>query len=232
MQGKTILVFGASSGIGYELAKRLSAAGATVLSASRHAPEGLDVQHLDWDAAQPNPDFGKQLPEVLHGLVYAPGTINLKPFNRVTNAELQAELQVNAFGAVAALQAAHLALKKAEGASVVLFSTVAVQTGMPYHAIVAMAKGAVEGLTRSLAAEWATNRIRVNAIAPSLTDTPLAQPLLSTPEKQDASNKRHPLGRYGTPADIATAAQFLLSDESTWMTGQVLGVDGGMGRLK
>lgn len=232
MQGKTILLFGASSGIGYELAKRLIAAGATVISASRHAPEGLDLQHLTWDATQPDAALAQQLPDVLHGVVYAPGTINLKPFNRLTSSDLQADWQINVLGAVAALQAAHLPLKKAEGASAVLFSTVAVQTGMPYHGSVAMVKGAVEGLVRSLAAEWATNRVRVNAVAPSLTDTPLAQFLLNSPEKQESSNKRHPLGRYGTVADIAGAAQFLLSDESSWMTGQVLGVDGGMGRLK
>jgi 3-oxoacyl-[acyl-carrier protein] reductase len=232
MTNKTILIVGASSGIGYELARRLLAAGATVLSASRHAPEGLDVQHIDWDATQPDDALKSQVPEVLHGLVYAPGTINLKPFNRLTLNDFQSDFQVNVLGAVAALQAAALPLKKAEGASVVLFSTVAVQTGMAFHASVATSKGALEGLTRSLAAELAPQHVRVNAIAPSLTDTPLAKFLLNSPEKQDSSNKRHPLGRYGTPADIAAAAEFLLSDASTWMTGQVLGVDGGMGSLK
>jgi NAD(P)-dependent dehydrogenase (short-subunit alcohol dehydrogenase family) len=113
----------------------------------------------------------------------------------------------------------------------VLFSTVAVSTGMPFHASIAAAKGAVEGLTRSLAAELSP-KIRVNCIAPSLTETPLAEKLLNTPEKQEASAKRHPLQRIGQPADIAEMACFLLSGLSGWMTGQVLHVDGGMSTLK
>jgi NAD(P)-dependent dehydrogenase (short-subunit alcohol dehydrogenase family) len=104
--------------------------------------------------------------------------------------------------------------------------------GMSYHASVAMAKGAVEGLARSLAAEWATQHIRVNVIAPSLTDTPLASQLLSSEEKKKASNQRHPLGRYGQPEDIAHAAKYLLSEESSWLTGQVLHLDGGMSSIK
>jgi NAD(P)-dependent dehydrogenase (short-subunit alcohol dehydrogenase family) len=116
-------------------------------------------------------------------------------------------------------------------ASVVLFSTVAVGQGMPMHASVAAAKGAVEGLVRSLAAEWAP-KIRVNAIAPALTDTPLAARLLSSPEKREALASRYPLKRIGTPADAAAVARFLLSEESGWMTGQVLGVDGGMSTLR
>ncbi|MEX0883187.1 MAG: SDR family oxidoreductase, partial [Cyclobacteriaceae bacterium] len=130
------------------------------------------------------------------------------------------------------LQAAQKGLKKSSGSSVVLFSTVAVQTGMGFHSSIASAKGAVEGLCRSLAAEWASFDIRVNAIAPSLTDTPLADPLLSNEEKKLAASKRHPLGRYGTVEDIAEAAYYLLSDKSSWMTGQVLKVDGGMSTLK
>jgi len=123
-------------------------------------------------------------------------------------------------------------MKKAGNASVVLFSTVAVQTGMPYHSSISAAKGAIEGLTRSLAAEYASSGIRFNAIAPSLTDTDLASRLLNTPEKQEASAKRHPLGRFGTADDIAQAAFFLLSENSTWISGQILGVDGGMGSLR
>lgn len=121
-------------------------------------------------------------------------------------------------------------LKKA-GGSVVLFSTVTVQQGMPFHASVASAKGAIEGLTRSLAAEWAP-KIRVNCIAPSLTDTPLASRLLSTPEKKEAASNRHPMKRVGSADELGSIAAFLLSQKSSWVTGQIIGVDGGLSSLK
>ncbi|WP_370539737.1 SDR family NAD(P)-dependent oxidoreductase [Algoriphagus sp. Y33] len=141
-------------------------------------------------------------------------------------------MDINFFGAVKTLHACLKNLKKSKHASVVLYSTVAVQTGMGFHAGIASAKGAVEGLVRSLAAEWASNSIRVNAVAPSLTDTPLAKQLVSTDEKRAVSDKRHPLGRIGMPKDIAEATCFLLSDKSSWITGQILHVDGGMSSLK
>ncbi|WP_332911160.1 SDR family oxidoreductase [Algoriphagus boritolerans] len=172
------------------------------------------------------------LPDVIDGVVYCPGTINLKPFHRISIADFQNELEVNFFGAVRVLQACLKGLKKSSSPAVVLYSTVAVQTGMGFHAGIASAKGAVEGLTRSLAAEWAPSKIRVNAIAPSLTETPLASALLSTPERKEASDKRHPLGRIGTSGDIAEATVFLLSPKSSWMTGQILHIDGGMSNLK
>jgi NAD(P)-dependent dehydrogenase (short-subunit alcohol dehydrogenase family) len=233
MQGKNILIIGASSGIGFQLAQNLLQAGANVFSASRHAPNlPPSVTHLIWDATQPNNNVFSNLPNILHGVVYCPGSISLKPFNRLNINDFQNDFQVNVLGAVQVLQAVLPALKKANGASVVLFSTVAAQTGMSFHASIATAKGAIEGLTRSLAAEWAAAKIRVNALAPSLTDTPLAKQLLSTDEKREASNKRHPLGRVGTPSDLAAAAAFLLSDQASWITAQIIGIDGGMGNLK
>ncbi|MEZ4903288.1 MAG: SDR family oxidoreductase [Spirosomataceae bacterium] len=230
--GKNILIVGASSGIGLAIAQSLQTEGATLFTASRTTPVGIQSTHLTWDVAQPAAGIFDTLPEVLHGIVYAPGTINLKPFQRFSLEDFKQDFDINVLGAVAAIQANLTRLRKAGGASIVLFSTVAVQMGMGFHASIATAKGAVEGLTRSLAAELAAVKIRCNALAPSLTDTPLANALLSTNEKREASNKRHPIGRVGTAQDLAAAAKLLLSDEGSWITGQVIGIDGGMGRLK
>jgi NAD(P)-dependent dehydrogenase (short-subunit alcohol dehydrogenase family) len=228
---KNYLIIGASSGIGFALAQSLIEAGASVFTASRTQPD-LRSTHITWDALSlDNQDF-TSLPATIDGLAYCPGTINLKPFNRFTIEDFQKDFQINVLGAVNVIQAVLPKLKAAGNASVLLFSTVAVQTGMGFHASVATSKGAIEGLTRSLAAEYASSKIRFNAIAPSLTDTPLVKMLLSSPEKIDASNKRHPLGRIGTSADITAAAKLLLSDEGSWITGQILHIDGGIGNLK
>ena len=226
MVGKNVVIIGGNSGIGKATAEMLRATGANLFlySKSGSGTVTLDTS-VDFDEI-PN------LPEVIDGVVYAPGTINLKPFHRLSIEDFKNEMEVNFFGAVRVLQACLKGLKKSGSPSVVLFSTVAVQTGMGFHAGIASAKGAIEGLTRSLAAEWAPSKIRVNAIAPSLTETPLASALLSTPEKKEASDKRHPLGRVGSASDIASTTVFLLSPQSSWMTGQILHVDGGMSNLK
>ena len=157
----------------------------------------------------------EKFPDVLDGMVYCPGTIELKPFQRLTMDHFKEDLAVNYLGAVKSIQGVLPRLKKSKRSpSVVLFSTVAVKTGMPFHASIAGAKAAVEGLTRSLAAEFAP-RIRFNAIAPSLTDTPLAGLLLSDEGKRKASAERHPLKRIGSPIDIAAIAVHLLSDDSS-----------------
>lgn len=231
MQGKTILIIGASSGIGKQTANQLVAEGTKVISASRTNPEIAGVEHYNWDVTEQNPDFSF-IPDQLDGLVYCPGTINLKPFNRISIEDFQTDLNINVLGAVRILQASFKSLKKAESASVVLFSTVAAKLGMNFHSSIALAKAAVEGLGKSLAAEWSTHGIRVNMIAPSLTDTPLAEKLLSTEERKEASNKRHPLGRYGQVKDLSDMVVFLLSDKASWMTGQTIGLDGGVGNLK
>lgn len=226
MKDRNIVIIGGNSGIGQATAKLLRESGANLFLYSK---SGEGTVALDTSV-----DFGEMpgLPDVIDGVVYCPGTINLKPFHRLSIADFQQEMEVNFFGALRVLQACLKGLKKSSNPSVVLYSTVAVQTGMGFHAGIASAKGAIEGLTRSLAAEWAPSKIRVNAIAPSLTETPLASALLSTPERKEASDKRHPLGRIGTSEDIAGATVFLLSSQSSWMTGQILHVDGGMSNLR
>ncbi len=233
-QGKNFLVVGASSGIGEALATQLIAEGATVYAWSRRKPNISSPQLLftEVDVTTDLQSAVSSLPEQLHGMVYCPGSINLKPFHRLSLPDFEQDFKINVSGLVNALQVSLKALKAGNPSSVVLFSTVAVQTGMGFHASVAAAKGAVEGLGRSLAAELAPQQIRVNVLAPSLTDTPLASALLNTPEKREASAKRHPLGKIGTPEDLAEAASFLLDERSGWITGQVIGIDGGMGSLK
>ncbi|BDD12263.1 oxidoreductase (plasmid) [Fulvitalea axinellae] len=171
------------------------------------------------------------LPDVLDGLVYSPGSITLKSFKSLRVEDFLDDYEVNVAGAVKTLQNSLPALKKSENASVVFFSTVAVGVGMPYHSLVSSSKGALEGLVRALAAEFAPT-IRVNAVAPSLTDTPLAQKILSTDEKKAQLSEKHPLKRIGTPDDVAHAVKFLLGAESCWITGQVLSVDGGLSTLR
>lgn len=231
MNNKTVLVVGASSGIGKAVAESLVAQGAKVISASRNSPEISGIEHHFFDANDTNGsiDF---IPEELDGLVYCPGTINLKPFNRISLEDFQTDLNVNLLGAIRILQASFKSLKKANSASVVLFSTVATKLGMNFHSSIATAKAAVEGLGKSLAAEWSMHGIRVNILAPSLTNTPLAEKLLSTDDRKEASNKRHPIGRYGEAKDLSEMALFLLSDKASWITGQTIGVDGGVGSLK
>lgn len=227
---KNYLIIGASSGIGAALAHLLQAEGNNVTATYNSQPvemEDIHFHHLDVMNDSVSLDF---IPERLDGLVYCPGAIKLLPFKRIRSEELLSDFQLQVSGAVKVIQAALPALQKSSG-SIVLFSTVAVQQGYNFHAQVAMSKGAIEGLTRALAAELAPT-IRVNAIAPSLTDTPLAEKLLNSPEKIDANAQRHPLKRIGQPEDLAQMAAFLLSEKASWITGQIMHVDGGMSHLK
>lgn len=228
---KNYLIVGASSGIGLAIAKQLQQTGANLFLASRTQGAieiGVNTQFQSIDITS---DFELNLPEVLDGVVYCPGSINLKPFHRLKEEDFLNDFKINHLGAVKVLQQAFKPLKKSEAAAIVLFSTVAVQTGLTFHTSVASAKGAIEGLTRSLAAELSP-KVRVNAIAPSLTDTPLANNLLSSDDKREANANRHPLKKLGTAEDMANAALFLLTEKSSWVTGQVLQIDGGLGTLR
>ena len=230
---RTILIIGATKGIGAEISRALLAEGDRVIAVARsiagHEPTA-QLQYLEGDLSTGVPDLAT-LPEVIDGVVYCPGSINLKPFHRLTEAEFLADWQQNVMGAIRIIQATLPNLKKGRNPAIVLFSTVAAGTGMPFHASIAASKAAVEGLTRSLAAEFAPT-IRVNCIAPSLTNTPLAEKLLSSADKMESGAKRHPLQRIGQPADIAGLACFLLSEKAAWITGQIMHADGGMSAVR
>jgi NAD(P)-dependent dehydrogenase (short-subunit alcohol dehydrogenase family) len=241
--GKVVLVWGGSGGIGFATANALKrrgcepflvardperlAAAAGELGCGFAVADALDPQALSRATHDAAARTGH-----LAGLVYAIGSITLKPFARLTAEDFTRDFALNASGAAQAIQAALPALKAAPATpSVVLFSTIAVAQGFTSHASIAMAKGAVEGLTLSLAAELAP-AIRVNCVAPSLTRTPLARALTANEQMAGAIAALHPLQRLGTPEDAGNLAAFLVSDEAGWITGQVMHVDGGRSTLR
>jgi 3-oxoacyl-[acyl-carrier protein] reductase len=228
-QTKTFLFAGASSAIAKETALLLKKKGHKVIGISTKSDQPAYDELYTIDSY----DFGN-FPNIdgeIAGLVYFPGTINLKPFNRLTPSDFKTDFEINTLGAVAFVQAYLSQLKLSENASVVLISSVAVSTGMPFHASIAMAKGALEGLTKSLAAELAPG-IRVNCVAPSLVNSPLGNKFINTPEKIEQMQKRNPLRKIGEPIDVANAVCFLLTAESAWVSGQIIAVDGGMNSIK
>jgi NAD(P)-dependent dehydrogenase (short-subunit alcohol dehydrogenase family) len=198
-----------------------------VASRTKEEIEDLNITHIPFDALTDTLDTSV-LPEEIHGFVYCPGSINLKPFKMMSLDTFHEEMDINFFSLVKVVKT--IISRMAEKSSMVFFSTVAVSTGMPFHTSVAAAKAAIEGFARSLAAEYAPN-IRVNVVAPSLVNTPLAKRLLNNDKKIEMMSERHPLKRVGEAIDIAEIALFLLSNKSTWITGQVIGVDGGMSTL-
>ncbi|MEM7454514.1 MAG: SDR family oxidoreductase [Planctomycetota bacterium] len=241
MPGRNFVVAGGTKGIGLELVRLLrgsdeSGNGDRVFVYSREQGElttGPNVVHHPVDFTDEGIELAN-LPEVIHGAAYCPGTINLRSFRSLKPDDFRQDLEVNLIGAVKFLSACMVGLRKGGSespAAVVLFSTVAAGQGMTMHSSIAASKAALEGLGRSLAAEWAPS-IRVNCIAPALTDTPLAAKFLSSDEKREAMGAKYPLKRTGTARDLASMARFLLMPDSSWITGQVFGVDGGMSTVR
>ena len=236
LKDKTYLIAGGSKGIGLALTQQLLKGGANVHVFSRTSGELPECERLTHHVCDfSSDDFESvDLPDAIHGVAYCPGTINLRSFRGLKLEDFRNDFEVNTMGAVKFLKGCLTGLKKGAGeqpTSVVLFSTVAVGTGLPMHASIAVAKGAIEGLTRSLAAELAP-KVRVNCLAPALTDTPLAASFFATVEKRAAMDAKYPLGRAGTAADLANMATVLLSPNSGWITGQIIGVDGGMSAIR
>lgn len=229
---KNYLIIGHSSGIGKAISEKI-AANNQVYGTYRNTEVETDhpnAQSHYLDVLEEEPDLGF-LPDHLDGLVYCPGAINLKPFARIKEEAFIDDYRLQVTGAVKVIQACLPRLKKSDSASIVMFSTVAVQMGFNFHSMVSASKGAIEGLTRALSAELAP-RIRVNCIAPSITNTPLAASLLNSESKIEANRDRHPLKNIGEPEDIASMATFLLGEESKWVTGQIFHIDGGISAIK
>ncbi|WP_396147766.1 SDR family NAD(P)-dependent oxidoreductase [Flavobacterium sp.] len=227
---KNILLIGGSYGIGLAIAKELQYENKVFVASRTNAEIAeMHVTHIPFDATTDTLDTSK-LPEVIDGLVYCPGSINLRPFRGLKPEAFEQDLQINFISLVKVIQTVLPNLTASNQSSIVLFSSVAASMGMPFHTSVAAAKGAIEGFAKALAAEYAP-KIRVNVIAPSLTDTPLAEKFLSNDDKKEKSAQRHPLKRVGTSEDMAQMASFLLSEKSSWISGQIFHVDGGMSTL-
>jgi NAD(P)-dependent dehydrogenase (short-subunit alcohol dehydrogenase family) len=227
---KNYLIIGASTGIGRALAEQLANQATVYGTYNTTEPEHLaNVNYQKFDVL--SDDYANlDLPETLDGIVYCPGSINLKPFHRFSEQDILEDVRLQVTGGLKAVQSNLKSLKNASKASVVFVSTVAVQKGFAFHTQVSISKGAVEGMTKALAAELAPH-VRVNCVAPSLTDTKLADRLLNSEEKKAAHGKAHPLGRVGEPEDIANTLRFLLSEDASWITGQIIHVDGGRSTL-
>ena len=229
---RNYIIIGGSSGIGEGIVNLLEQEEATVLATynNNEKQDRNKIRYLQFDALNDTLNLD-DLPDEIHGLAYCPGTINLKPFHRFTDEDFIEDFKIQVLGATKIIKQLLPKLKKSKEASIVLFSTVAVQFGFNFHSQVSISKGAIEGLTRSLASELSPN-IRVNAIAPALTNTSLAGKLLNTPEKLSFHAEKNPLKKVGEAKDVEQADVFLLSERASWINGQILHVDGGFYNIK
>lgn len=228
---KNYLVIGGSSGIGKEISELLSKEN-IVFSTSRNElnESNENIRHIKYDVLEDELD-PELLPDRIDGFVYCPGTINLRPFRSLKLETFRSDLELNLIGAIKTLQIILTRLQQSPSSSIIFYSTVAVKTGMPFHSSVSSSKSALEGLTKSLAAEFAP-KIRVNCIAPSIVNTPLANKFLNTEDKIEKAAARHPLNKIGTAIEIAQLTQYLLDDKSKWITGQIINIDGGISSVK
>ena len=228
---KNYLVIGGSSGIGKEISELLSNEN-IVFSTSRNElnESNENIRHIKYDVLEDELD-PELLPDQIDGFVYCPGTINLRPFRSLKLETFRSDLELNLIGAIKTLQIILTRLQQSPSSSIIFYSTVAVKTGMPFHSSVSSSKSALEGLTKSLAAEFAP-KIRVNCIAPSIVNTPLANKFLNTEDKIEKAAARHPLNKIGTAKEIAQLTQYLLDEKSKWITGQIINIDGGISSVK
>ena len=232
LENKNIFIVGGSNGIGLSLIKQISSKN-NIYSASRNDNNLNDynVKYIKYDSVNDLEIDTSILPDKMDGFVYCPGSINLRPFNTLKTESFLEDYKINFLGAIKSLKLILPLMQKSDNSSIVFFSTVAVSTGMPFHSSISSSKGAIEGLTRSLAAEFAP-KIRVNSIAPSIVKTNLSEKFLNSDLKIEKASERHPLGRIGKVEEISKLTSYLLSDDSSWVTGQVINIDGGIGSIR
>tara|TARA_B100001057_G_scaffold476155_1_gene543772 strand:+ start:1812 stop:2507 length:696 start_codon:yes stop_codon:yes gene_type:complete len=227
---KNILLIGGSSGIGLSLVNQISQDHNVYVACRSNSTLPENVNYINYDVLNDELD-ASLVPETIDSFIYLPGSINLRPFKSLSIESFKEDLEINLIGLIKSLKSVLKNLTASNSASIVLFSTVAVQRGMPFHSSVSSSKGAIEGLAKSLAAELSP-KIRVNVIAPSLVNTPLANRFLNNDIKIEKSANRHPLKRIGSASDIANLTDYLISDKSSWITGQIIAVDGGLSTIE
>ena len=227
---KNILVIGGNSSIGQEVIKLANSQGDNVIATSRSI---IDIPLKNFIQLDPNEDLSglDTLPDSIDALLYCPGSISLKSIQRMDISDVREDFRINVEGAFNIIKKVLPNLKKDDGASVVFISSVAAKNGMTFHSSIAASKAALEGFARSLASELAP-RVAINCVAPSLTNTPMAEHLLNNEKKLQSSEERHPLNTIGDPARIAGVIYNLFSAKDNWITGQTISVDGGLSTLR